>query len=92
MIIKGELFYDMATHEIVEFSPREVDMIFVQDCEIQIVDVVDYSVVDTKYLYVVTVMMNDGAIYAAKPFENSDYATLIAETLSQYCEDTVHGN
>lgn len=34
MKVKGELFYNMATYEIVEFSPRDVYMVFVQDCEI----------------------------------------------------------
>lgn len=92
MKIKGELFYNMVTHEVVEFSARDVDMVFVQDCEIQIVSVIDYSVIDTEYLYVVTVMMNNGNIYAAQPFEDSRYANMIAETLAQYCEDVHYGN
>lgn len=92
MKIKGELFYNMVTHEVVEFSPRDVNMIFVQDCEIQIVSVDDYGVIDTQCLYVVTVVMNDGNIYAAQPFEDSDYAEMIAGTLFRYCEDVAHGN
>lgn len=92
MKVKGELFYDMVTHEVVEFSPRDIDMVFVQDCEIQIVSVIDYSVIDTEYLHVVTVMMRDGKIYAAQPFEDSEYAALIAEMVVQYCEDFEYGN
>lgn len=92
MKIKGELFYNMVTHEIVEFSPRDVSLVFVQDCEIQIVDVTDMSIVETSYLYVVTAVMDDGEMYAAKPFESKEYASMIAATLAQYCEDVKHGN
>lgn len=92
MIIKGEPFYDMATHEIVEFSPRDVDLVFVQAVEIQVVDVLNMNVVDTEYLYVATAVMNDGSIFAAQPFQDRDYANLIAETLAQYCEDVAYGN
>lgn len=92
MRIKGENFYDMVTHEIVEFSARDVDVVYVQHCEIKIIDVNDMSIVDTEYLYVVTVIMQDGSLFAAEPFENKEYADFIAETLAQYCEDVAHGN
>lgn len=92
MMILGESFYDMVTHEIVEFSPRDVDMVFVQTVEIQVVDVLNMNVVDTEYLYVATAVMSDGNIFAAQPFQDSDYANKIAETLAQYCEDVEYGN
>lgn len=92
MEINGELFYNMVTHEVVKFSPREVGMVFVQDCEIHTVDTTDMSIVETEYVYVAMAMMLDGRIYGTEPFTNRHYAHMIATTLAGYCEDVAHGN
>jgi hypothetical protein len=92
MRILGEYFYDMQTHWKEDFSPHMVDVVTMQECEIQTVDVETNEIVDTSMVYVVVAVLKNGVFAATKPLDDEGYAKKVAETLIQYCEDVAHGN
>lgn len=86
MNILGEPFFNMLTHEVVDFSVGEVVAVMVQPVEVVSVDLEEMVEIEMKTIYCVIVVLDDGIFYSTQPLSSELLATKIATKLSDFCK------
>jgi len=81
MKIKGQVFYDVETHEPYEIDPKKVVWIERHDAHI------DYGAIGkTLVVYLIGVMLSDDKYVLTLPMESEGLAILVAQELADICE------
>lgn len=82
----------MQTNKRVTFGLPDISSVFMEECNISMIEVETDKVMSSTKLFLVIVWLHDGSSVSTKPLLDQDYAAYIAATLAERCERWAKGS